>query len=1091
MTRRPRRPHRQPLKTNRGEAMLEDVAEAVDRGAIHGRPSSSRRYFGARGIRSAITALLVLFATSCGEDGPTSLPPPVETSIMISPESSTLVAVGETVQLTARVLDQNGWPMTQATVTWSVSEASVASVDATGLVTAVANGTANVTAAAGGASGSASVTVRQQAVELRVSPAADTLNAPGDTLRLTAGAYDAGGHGIPSLKFVWSSSSESVATVDSTGLVTAAGRGLVEILARAVGDGAGDQAGSATVLVNRDRFLGPPQFDPNILPVNTVTPIRVQVAIAPTEGLDVAEVAVFQVEENGAELDVRIPLYDNGDPANGDDALGDGIYSNFHTITPPPATAGLLRFRAAARGHLDGEPVRDRSLVAALTVVKPATSEQIDEMIQTQAAALDSANQVLGATSDIASALSTAEEFLRAHPAVAAVSRAGDTGINLTYTSGLLGGIIFAYTDENGTVTTRGGQLASRTDRVDRSRPPPSNARPVVAAGERAPASARPGFAPDPDTEHLILSDKVLLFEPFADEFAPHNEGDDIKKLVEERLGLEVDRYEDFAATVEVLRRMKDYGLVVLATHGLDGEWILTRTVVNDQTKAKYAAALAANKLGAYTHADVIENVKFKWNYDVYGVNSSFVEGLAGAFPQSVIINNSCQSTETSKLWNAFEQKGAHTYYGYDKDVSSLFAVSRAVEVVEALTRYKTTGEAFRPGQKDPRSSKAEFEIRGDSSMRFGVDSVNVTPPTATLAAIGDMVTLMAVALDANGHEVAGPEFAWSSDDNAVATVDTVGVVTAVANGTATVTATADLASGSALVLVRVGNDRAALEAFYEATNGADWRLNVNWLTDVPLGDWYGVDVDHNGRVTSLGGSSNNLSGFLPPELGQLSQLRSLDLSSNQLTGPIPPELGQLSQLRSLDLRSNQLAGPIPPELGQLSQLERLLLGHNQLAGPIPPELGQLSQLEWLFLGYNQLAGPVPPELGQLSQLRSLDLSGWVLRYNQLTGPIPPELGQLSQLRSLNLRYNQLTGPIPPELGQLSQLRSLNLRSNQLAGPIPPELGQLSQVKGVDLARNRLSGCIPPLVSGNWYVNPQLRWNAAKEHWEGYDLDHC
>ena len=70
--------------------------------------------------------------------------------------------------------------------------------------------------------------------------------------------------------------------------------------------------------------------------------------------------------------------------------------------------------------------------------------------------------------------------------------------------------------------------------------------------------------------------------------------------------------------------------------------------------------------------------------------------------------------------------------------------------------------------------------------------------------------------------------------------------------------------------------------------------------------------------------------------------------------GPIPPELGQLTQLKALDLQVNRLTGPIPPELGQLTQLERLYLGGNQLTGPIPPELGQLTQLEWLYLDGNQ-----------------------------------------------------------------------------------------------------------------------------------------
>ena len=108
-----------------------------------------------------------------------------------------------------------------------------------------------------------------------------------------------------------------------------------------------------------------------------------------------------------------------------------------------------------------------------------------------------------------------------------------------------------------------------------------------------------------------------------------------------------------------------------------------------------------------------------------------------------------------------------------------------------------------------------------------------------------------------------------------------------------------------------------------------------------------------------------------------------------------------------LSLNHNALTGPIPAELGNLSNLGSLYLWDNALTGPIPTELGSLTALRYLFLGRNELTGPVPTELGNLSNLESL-----VPEDNALTGPLPRSLLQLVNLRLLSLRGND--GLCPP-----------------------------------------------------------------------------
>ena len=67
--------------------------------------------------------------------------------------------------------------------------------------------------------------------------------------------------------------------------------------------------------------------------------------------------------------------------------------------------------------------------------------------------------------------------------------------------------------------------------------------------------------------------------------------------------------------------------------------------------------------------------------------------------------------------------------------------------------------------------------------------------------------------------------------------------------------------------------DRAALVALYNATGGPNWRRNNNWLSDVPISEWEDVGTDGNGRVTVLCLRENELSGEIPPELGNLANL--------------------------------------------------------------------------------------------------------------------------------------------------------------------------------------------------------------------------
>ncbi|TYG78096.1 hypothetical protein ES288_D02G029800v1, partial [Gossypium darwinii] len=96
-----------------------------------------------------------------------------------------------------------------------------------------------------------------------------------------------------------------------------------------------------------------------------------------------------------------------------------------------------------------------------------------------------------------------------------------------------------------------------------------------------------------------------------------------------------------------------------------------------------------------------------------------------------------------------------------------------------------------------------------------------------------------------------------------------------------------------------------------------------------------------------------------------LEDMTGIDLSCNKLTGQIPPELGNLSQIHSLNLSYNNLTGVIPSSFSNLKQIESLDLSYNSLSGKIPNQLVELNSLEVFSVAQNNLSGSIPEPKAQ------------------------------------------------------------------------------------------------------------------------------
>ena len=149
------------------------------------------------------------------------------TSISMDITSKT-IDIGETVQINAQALPDNA---TDKTITWSTSDANIASVDKTGLVKGIAPGTAIITAKSGDVKATCEIKVNKPDVTgIRIDNPVSELPVGGTLqLKYTISPQNAAAYAELSFR----STAENVASVSQTGLVTALKEGDTQIVVQA------------------------------------------------------------------------------------------------------------------------------------------------------------------------------------------------------------------------------------------------------------------------------------------------------------------------------------------------------------------------------------------------------------------------------------------------------------------------------------------------------------------------------------------------------------------------------------------------------------------------------------------------------------------------------------------------------------------------------------------------------------------------------------------------------------------------------------------------------------------------------------------
>src|SRR3989442_1095386 len=189
------------------------------------------------GLVSGVAAgAATITAASEGQSGAAAITVTVVpvASVTVTPATAS-VQVGQTVQLTGTPKDAGGSPLSGRVVTWTTSDASVAAVNGSGVVSGVAAGSATITALCEGQSATALITVTVVPVaSVTVTPATASV-AIAQVVQLTATPKDASGTPLSGRVVTWATSNVAVATVNGSGLVSGVAAGVATIPATSEG----------------------------------------------------------------------------------------------------------------------------------------------------------------------------------------------------------------------------------------------------------------------------------------------------------------------------------------------------------------------------------------------------------------------------------------------------------------------------------------------------------------------------------------------------------------------------------------------------------------------------------------------------------------------------------------------------------------------------------------------------------------------------------------------------------------------------------------------------------------------------------------
>lgn len=424
----------------------------------------------------------------------------------------------------------------------------------------------------------------------------------------------------------------------------------------------------------------------NVVAVNEATQNRITIQ---TKGATNAEIRIYRNVDNAWELVDQ--LYDDGNiTVHFDEIPNDGIFNN--SINMLALEEGEMLYKAEL---VKDNVVYDFAEFTINAVEKLSDEEytvlnsQISEINQTIIECIESNGYEYGSGAE--GIIEELENIYGNEVSVSGIEAINGNTFKIIFSNGLSFYFQISSTEDMDTMLRGGGIPAESCRYVVRENEGVNMGIPIAS----------------------VKSNRILLWAPFDTAWGDHDENavtDAIVELSAYRNSYE--RITDAQADVNSLKEICNYGLVILATHGINGEWIVTGECVTANNN--HSLELASGEISIC----VIYDPYTKTMQSLYMVNDQWLSSnINGTFPDSIIINNSCESSKTTAIWNALSAHGARTYYGYNGAVTNKYIMFGYGYLLENLLLEGMTTETSFEITLDAYYGGGSMEIYGQGNL--------------------------------------------------------------------------------------------------------------------------------------------------------------------------------------------------------------------------------------------------------------------------------------------------------------------------------------------------------------------------------------